>query len=252
MFKEHHLFRAPENPNTEIWRYLDFTKFVSLLDRKALFFIRGDKLSDKFEGSLPKKSIKKRAQALEILPDKERAIMLRTMPKVFQQIRENIFINCWSKGVFESAAMWNIYLKSDEGVAIQSTYKKLKESFSKCTTHDVLIGEVKYIDYENEYFPSDNMFYPFLHKRKSFEHEQEIRAIIFIIKGGVFESNENSEIKKYETGIYVPIDIDILIENIFVSPKAEPWFRELVESVIKNYHINKNVRQSSLTDDPLF
>ncbi len=34
----------------KIWRYLDFTKFLSYLDKKALFFTRADKLDDIFEG----------------------------------------------------------------------------------------------------------------------------------------------------------------------------------------------------------
>ncbi len=41
----------PKNENSKIWRYLDFAKFISILDRKALFFVRADRLSDKFEGS---------------------------------------------------------------------------------------------------------------------------------------------------------------------------------------------------------
>ena len=42
-----------EDENTTIWRYMDFTKFVSLLDKKKLFLCRADKLEDSFEGSLP-------------------------------------------------------------------------------------------------------------------------------------------------------------------------------------------------------
>jgi len=36
--------------------------------------------------------------------------------------------------------------------------------------HDVMIGIVKYIDYQRETIPEDNALWPFLHKRKSFEH----------------------------------------------------------------------------------
>ncbi len=44
----------PLEPNTIIWRYLDFEKYKSLLENKALFFCRADKFIDPFEGSLPK------------------------------------------------------------------------------------------------------------------------------------------------------------------------------------------------------
>ena len=50
MYQKHPEFEEPSNENIKIWRYLDFTKFVSYLDRKALFFTRADKLDDRFEG----------------------------------------------------------------------------------------------------------------------------------------------------------------------------------------------------------
>ena len=37
-----------------LWRYMDFTKFVSLLEKSSLFFARADKLEDPFEGYLPR------------------------------------------------------------------------------------------------------------------------------------------------------------------------------------------------------
>jgi hypothetical protein len=57
VYKEHQVFEKPTDENTRIWRYLDFTKFVSLLDRQALFFTRVDKLGDAFEGSSSKADI---------------------------------------------------------------------------------------------------------------------------------------------------------------------------------------------------
>ena len=54
MYVEHSAFESPTDENAQIWRYLDFTKFVDLLDRRALFFARVDELTDQFEGSLTK------------------------------------------------------------------------------------------------------------------------------------------------------------------------------------------------------
>ena len=52
MYKEHEAF-APPPPDAVLWRYMDFTKFVSLLEKQALFFARADKLEDDpFEGYL--------------------------------------------------------------------------------------------------------------------------------------------------------------------------------------------------------
>ena len=37
-------------------------------------------------------------------------------------------INCWHMNDHESAAMWKLYLKSNEGIAVQSTYETLRDS----------------------------------------------------------------------------------------------------------------------------
>ena len=51
MYEPHpNLYPPPDG--AVLWRYMDFTKFVSLLERKALFFCRPDRLGDLFEGSL--------------------------------------------------------------------------------------------------------------------------------------------------------------------------------------------------------
>jgi hypothetical protein len=46
--------------NYKIAKYLDLTKFISLLEKKSLFFCRLDKLEDHFEGATAKSSYKKR------------------------------------------------------------------------------------------------------------------------------------------------------------------------------------------------
>jgi len=45
------LFVSPQDEVTKIWRYMDFTKFVSMLENKGLFFPSADNLGDPFEGS---------------------------------------------------------------------------------------------------------------------------------------------------------------------------------------------------------
>ena len=65
MYKEVPYLEIPVNEKATIWRYLDFTKFVSLLDKRALFFSRTDKLGDPFEGSCAKRSIKERAKIFD-------------------------------------------------------------------------------------------------------------------------------------------------------------------------------------------
>jgi hypothetical protein len=51
MYQDHPLLSPPPD-DAVLWRYMDFTKFVSLLETSALFFCRPDQLGDPFEGSI--------------------------------------------------------------------------------------------------------------------------------------------------------------------------------------------------------
>lgn len=244
MYKEHPVFEKPDDENIKIWRYLDFTKLVSQLDKQTLFFIRADKLSDPFEGSYSKANIKIRPRIYKDIPKESQ----EKISHVYKEIKMSMFVNCWHINEGESAAMWKLYLKSDEGVAIQSTFKRLTESFNDYLEDEVHIGKVRYIDYENEWLPEGNLFYPFLHKRKSFEHEHELRAIILSIGDeGIDLTRESSDL-----GMYIPVNLDILIEKIFVSPTAPKWFNDLIISIVAKYNLKKEVIQSSLANDPVY
>jgi hypothetical protein len=69
----HPIFQQPPNPNTKIWRYMDFAKYVSLLDPNGLWFSRmdklgeslGDKLGDPFEGTLSRATIEYMREGLK-------------------------------------------------------------------------------------------------------------------------------------------------------------------------------------------
>lgn len=43
------------SPDTKIMRYMDFAKFISILENKELYLTRADKFEDPLEGSLPEK-----------------------------------------------------------------------------------------------------------------------------------------------------------------------------------------------------
>jgi hypothetical protein len=50
----HPTFKAPANREASLWRYMDFTKYVSMLEVKALFLARVDQFGDAFEGAWPR------------------------------------------------------------------------------------------------------------------------------------------------------------------------------------------------------
>jgi hypothetical protein len=246
MYQEHSVFSLPDSLDQKIWRYLDFAKFVDLLHTSSLYFARADTFNDSFEGSLPKQTVKRRDETekelLKIYPNR----MQYDWPRIGLQQKRHTAINCWCMCDFESQAMWELYLQSNNGIAIQSTFKKLKTSFDD-TSAVVNIGIIKYINYETDEIETGNGFFPFLHKRIAFEHEKELRAIIWD------QALENQSIVDLKAGGYnVPCNINTLIENIYVSPSSAQWFTNLVKNVISKYDFHFPVIPSSLTAEPSY
>ena len=256
MWKKHSGFKKPKGKSKSltIWRYMDFTKFVSLLETKSLFFSRVDMLLDPFEGSVTEMNLKARNAFFNYvrrsgLPE-EAMIQLRIdEPDLSKKWRKSVFVNCWGINKHESAAMWKLYLKSNEGIAIKSSYKNLKESFRDNLKDEVYIGEVKYIDYSSDFVSERGFFIPFLCKRKSFEHERELRAVVWNVD--IAKAVDVGREPK-EKGMYIKVDLDTLIDKICVAPGVPEWFGELVKSIVQRYGLEKEVVTSQLDRRPLF
>lgn len=246
MFKEHPIFIPPPNPEQIIWRYLDFTKFVDLLNTASLYFTRTDFFEDIFEGSIPKKTVEWRDnQEWQNILANPGYVPINWSKHFFSQ-RKEIAINCWHMNDHESEAMWKLYLQSNEGIAIQSKYSLLKGSFDD-TGISIHIGQIKYIDYKTEEFALGNGFNPLLHKRKSFEHEKELRALMWD------KELENQNVVDLSLGgMKVPVKLSILIEKVYISPQSPAWFFDLVNTVISKFGYNFQVLKSNLIDKPTY
>ena len=57
MYKTDPNVKTPNDATFHIWRYIDLTKLLSLLENKALYLCRADKLNDPFEGSITKPAL---------------------------------------------------------------------------------------------------------------------------------------------------------------------------------------------------
>jgi len=249
MFAEQPPFQKPPDTNAPIWRYLDFSKFVDLLETQTLFFNRTDRFDDEFEGSYPQLNTLLRPM-LYGGETKISAHLLAKMSVTFKEWRRFMAINCWHMSNHESAAMWKLYLKGNEGISICSTYNRLVESFLPCDD-TIYVGVVKYIDYDTEWMPEGSLFYPFVHKRKSFQHENELRAIICrfpIEKDGKADLSQDT----IDQGINVPIAFTKLVSKVCVAPTSPGWFRRLVEVVLKKYNLEAEVVNSSLAKRPVY
>lgn len=240
----------PTDPSVAIWRYMDFTKFVSVLETNSLFFARADCLGDAFEGSYPKLNHQVRPivrrHTYKGAPEEMLHDIEQFDRKHFAWQRQWTFINCWHMNPSESAAMWRLYAKSNESVAIRSTYRQLAEQLDNKTC----LGVVKYIDFEHALVPEGNMLTPYVHKRLSFAHENEARAIFLDLPTKNHESDFDAA--PPDGGIFKSVALSSLITDVFVAPTSPRWFLALVEQVCQRYKLAKPVRQSSLDDRPLY
>jgi hypothetical protein len=225
---------------------MDFTKFVSMLETRALYFTRADQLGDPFEGSYSQANQQMRLVSSGELPQEMQDKLREHKANLAKQIRAATFINCWHMNDGESAGMWKLYTQTNESVAIKSTFSRLANLLSD----DFYIGMVDYIDFDKDWVPEGNLFYPFVHKRKSFAHECEVRAVTLRIP--LTNGNPDLAARQPLKGIQKTLALDELVESIYVAPTCPEWFRVLVEQVCKRYELNMSVRRSSLDAEPFF
>ena len=150
----------------------------------------------------------------------------------------------------ESEAMWNLYVPDGTGVAIRTTYRKLADALPD----HVYIGTVKYIDYTSDWMPERNSFSSLMHKRLSFAHESEVRALFKDIMETDPKTGQQVATKRVNTegGRNISFPIETAIDSVYVAPTAAAWFYNLVIEVTKNYGMSFAVHQSVLTRDPEF
>lgn len=223
---------------------MDFTKYVSILDSQALFFARSDFLGDPYEGATSHANGNLRPQIYRRMGIPEDQIP--THMQHSESARRQMYLNCWHMNMHESAGMWKLYSSTNEAVAIQSTYRRLHLALPD----ESYLGVVSYIDYETDWLPEGNIYWPFIHKRKSFQHEQELRAVIWKCPDPA--KGETDEVLNSRSGIEIKVAIDYVIENLYISPTAPDWFTNLVVSVTRKYGYEFEVNQSILAKSPVY
>lgn len=231
MYLPHKHIHEPD-PNTIVWKYLDLSKFLDLLLCKRLFMSRSDKFEDQYEGTFSEPTFEELKRIAENKPE---------FLKYYKKHRENVVVSSWHSNDHESYAMWQIFTQNSEGLAIQSTIGRLQEALAPEKNYEQHIGAVNYIDYKKEYIPFDDSFFPFLFKRKSFQYEGEVRII--------------SDLTKYNLtindGIKIDVDINKLIERIYIHPRSENWYKNLVIQLMAQLGFNFTIEKSDLESDIL-
>lgn len=236
--------------DTIIWRYMELSQFLDILVNKQIYFPNMNVLSDKYEGNIPKNILEQKRAELEIkgLEGRELEEEISRFMYFTSAMPELTRINCWSMENLESYALWKIYLKgSPSGVAIRSTVGALKNSLingNDSFPEDIYIGKVNYMNHGD----SNNLsrFSLVTRKMPFYSYEKELRLMILnypISEGGVCRKSDGK-------GRYVKIDINELIEQIYISPFASGWFYKTMEKTIESINpiLNDRIISSQIQD----
>lgn len=146
-----------------------------------------------------------------------------------QKLREEVFVSCWHGGEEESAAMWSLY-SGRSGIAIKTTSDRLFASLLGCD-REIELAPIQYMAMSQGLLSGR----PWTVKRPSFRHEREIRA-----------ATRDPDGKN--TGLPIPVTVDILIDEIHVSPDSDPWIEGVVRDAVAKYGFKKRVTRSKLYD----
>jgi hypothetical protein len=103
---------------------MDFAKFVALLEQRAVYFARADRLGDTFEGAAGITDRRPEWDAFDFfrhavstgpgqkeLPstahvEQEAARLLREFSTIGERDRRRTFVSCWHANTGESEALW--------------------------------------------------------------------------------------------------------------------------------------------------
>lgn len=243
----------------KIWRYVDLAKFAHMLATGTLYFpCATTELKDPYEGWLPRSHIKALEQINRRILDRmtthdaflvqhpacdrtpfdgllEEAERKLDLQKLLREANSKFGVNCWHVNEHESEAMWQLYAAAGQGIAIESTKARLEGALRG---DGIVVDQVRYMDFDSDEIEKGHRHYGLFLKRRSFAHEQELRATILLPTLG--------------TGIAVPCDLSRLIAQIHVSPEAPSYYAEAVRYVVGQAkpEINAPVVISKLMDPP--
>jgi hypothetical protein len=212
------------SPDQKVWRYMPFSRFVWLLQNKQLWLSRADLLDDEWEIALAGEQLEHviARHPITPLPEVQTETALKRSKRIITTWRRQTFVSCWSISEHESHALWRIYCGASEGIAIQTTLARLRQSVGGLPVYRVT--------YET---PGANRRTPTLvdlvtKKRPMFAYECEVRVV---------HSDERPdwEHELGPLGRRVDWDPERHIEQVRVHLEADSSFMEVATAVVQHY-----------------
>jgi hypothetical protein len=223
------------NYNVALWRYMDVGRFLALLHTSSLYFSRLNELEDAWEGAHPR-ALDERIRSTSSTESDYDSWKMR-----LTEFGKRALVSCWHAGEHESVAMWNLYTSGAEGVAVRSTVGRLRAALA---SYPYYVSKVRYIDYaidDVERGPDFFVFSAVLCKRRSFEHEREVRIVV---DGTACPDTPDTR------GVAVPIKIRDCVERIVVSPGFPNWAVPALQNFVDQTGLDLRIETSDLLKKP--
>ncbi len=248
---------------SKLWRYYDVIKFLTLINGE-MYFVRADKFEDKYEGAIPKQNYLHYVNFIKNKGEYSANINYEIKNEFldkFNERKKKAAISCWHLNESESAAMWEVYSKAGQGIAVCTTVQKLQK-LEKPEGYEMEMFKVDYTDFDRTY-DEDFIKYellPFKIKRKEFEYEHEFRIMLYQKKaenpGKAKKITQDfiSELNYLpEEGVKISINTSEIIDEIIASPHMKEYevaeIQKLLDLINKNKGSNFIIKRSRLYEN---
>jgi hypothetical protein len=246
--------KKPTHGNTIIWRYTALDKFLDLLLNRRLYFCATDELTDKYEAFLPPGYFEQLRAGWRTEEIDEKAVDNRELEFIRRVIdlRSRIVVNAWSATPHESYALWKIYLGGAQaGVAIRTTVARLKRALKPDPNAFDGPLDVRTVDYSEPASTKEPPWEDLVTLKAPFyAYEQEVRCLGLISRksdspGATIQTSGTTWLlppppsrPKKRTGLYVDVDLDELIQELYISPFVGKWAHEVLQRLLRTHANN--------------
>lgn len=234
---EHVAYFDPDLKRPQILRrYLDLPKLIDFLRTNELFLGQASLFEDRLEGTLPE-AIRRIAR------ESSDFVSRHGDPTNWESNNKNrTYLSCWTLGSKDNMALWKLYGRTNESVAITTTVERLATVAPDWDKYGrVDVKKVRYINHDgrlpNGVYSFDESVFGFKHVAYTFE--KEVRIVI------TCQTPDGQ--RDLPRAIRVPVSVNKFLRSIVVAPEAGDWFFNLIVDVARKYNVAAPVRKSELT-----
>ena len=171
-----------------------------------------------------------------------------------ERVQSRYYLSCWRVGTDESPQFWRRFTDSGDGIAVETTVRKLKEELRPEDDDDISMGLARYVSEGTEWIPElDPSAY--FYKRPKFGLENELRVLIGRGSKPLMEVSDAGIVpddwgEDRDEGIFIDVNLEEVVDRIIVAPDvSRAKFVEVRQMVSDRFEGNVPVVWSRLLWD---